>query len=154
MNVAGAKNISPLIKAKTRHSNTLRPWHGFCFISLSQGCFFWLPFEHEQPNEPPVIEFSSPEASEVFEIDTDQGGVAWVSVYDPDEGDVMDYMWTVSGLGPQGTAQSFVSGNYQGSSIQLPRDNQLHGRVLTCTVFDLEGASDRRSWTIQVELAP
>jgi hypothetical protein len=117
-----------------------------------QGCFFWLPLEEEPPNEPPVIEYSSPEADEVFRIDTQQGGVAWVSVYDPDEGDVMDYLWSINGLGPQGSAQTFVSGNYQGSSIQLPQDPDLNGRVLTCTVYDLSGATDRRNWSIEVEV--
>ena len=115
------------------------------------GCFFWPPFVEVHPNAPPVIEFSSPEADNVFRIDTQQGGVAWVSVYDEDEGDVMDYLWTINGLGPQGTATSFVSGNYQGSSITLAQDAVYDGRVLTCTVYDSSGASDRRTWTIEVE---
>jgi len=118
------------------------------------GCFFWLPFQEIKPNEPPQIEYSSPEVSDIFRIDTKEGGVAWVSVYDPDEDDVMEYLWTISGLGPQGSAQTFVSGNYQGSSIQLPQDSQFDTRVLTCTVYDTQGASDRRSWTIEVEAAP
>ena len=92
--------------------------------------------------------------SDIFRIDTKEGGVAWVSVYDPDEDDVMEYLWTISGLGPQGSAQTFVSGNYQGSSIQLAQDSQFNTRVLTCTVYDSQGASDRRSWTIEVESAP
>ena len=120
-------------------------------VFVMPGCFFWLPLNELEPNEPPQIEYSSPEQSEVFRIDTTQGGVAWVSVFDPDEGDVMEYLWTISGLGPQGSSQTFVSGNYQGSSIQLPLDTQLNARVLTCTVFDSQGASDRRSWSIEVE---
>jgi hypothetical protein len=115
------------------------------------GCFFWLPIEEEHPNAPPVIEFSSPEPENVFRIDTPTGAVAWVSVFDPDQSDVMEYMWTINGLGPQGSSQAFMSGNYQGSSIQLPLDPLYNGRVLTCTVFDPAGASDRRSWTIEVE---
>ena len=131
--------------------NTLRSWHGLCICVLCTGCFFWPPFIEVQPNAPPVIEYSSPEADDVFRIDTRQGGVAWVSVYDDDEGDVMDYLWTINGLGPQGSATSFVSGNYQGSAITLPQDPIYHGRVLTCTVFDTAGASARRTWTIEVE---
>ena len=126
-------------------------WHGLCISLCSTGCFFWPPFVEVHPNAPPVIEYSSPEADNVFRIDTSQGGVAWVSVYDDDEGDVMDYLWTINGLGPQGSATSFVSGNYQGSTITLPQDPIYHGRVLTCTVFDTAGASARRTWTIQVE---
>ena len=118
---------------------------------LSPGCFFWLPFDKVEPNEPPVIEFSSPSDSDVFRIDTKEGGVAWVSVYDPDEGDVMEYLWSISGLGPQGSAQTFVSANYQGSSIQLPQEMNLNARTLTCTVYDSQGASDQRSWSIEVE---
>ena len=100
----------------------LRYWHTVCISMFLSGCFFWPPFEEIHPNEPPVIEFSGPEANDVFRIDTSQGGIAWVSVYDPDDGDVMEYLWTINGLGPQGTATSFVSGNYQGSSITLPQE--------------------------------
>jgi hypothetical protein len=117
-----------------------------------QGCFFWLPFEEVQPNEPPIIEYSSPDEGDIFRIDTSQGGVAWISVYDPDEDDVMDYLWSINGLGPQGSAQTFVSGNFQGSSIQLPQTANMDGRVLTATVYDAAGASDRRHWTIEVEV--
>ena len=131
-------------------TNALRYWHALCCCWLMSGCFYWHPFEQVYPNAPPQIEFSSPESGEVFRIDSLQGGVAWVSVVDPDEGDVMDYLWTINGLGPQGSAQTFVSGNYQGSSIQLPSDTTLDGRTLTCTVYDQAGASDRRSWSIQV----
>jgi len=129
----------------------LRLWHSLCILLVSTGCFYWPPFVEVHPNVPPVIEYSSPEADNIFRIDTKQGGVAWVSVYDEDEGDVMDYLWTINGLGPQGSATSFVSGNYQGSSITLPQDPVYHGRVLTCTVFDSAGASARRTWTIEVE---
>ena len=129
----------------------LREWHAVCIVSLMSGCFFWPPFVEIHPNAAPVIEYSSPEAEDIFRIDTNQGGVAWVSVYDPDEEDVMEYLWTINGLGPQGTATSFVSGNYQGSTITLPLDEVYDGRVLTCTVYDAAGASDRRTWTIEVE---
>ena len=129
----------------------LRAWHAVCISPILSGCFFWPPFVEIHPNAAPVIEYSSPEADNVFRIDTQQGGVAWVSVVDDDEGDVMEYLWTINGLGPQGTATSFVSGNYQGSSITLPQDPVYDGRVLTCTVYDAAGASDRRTWTIEVE---
>ena len=131
--------------------NGLRIWHTACIMFLMNGCYFWLPAQERHPNEPPVIEYSSPEPDNVFRIDTPAGSVAWVSVFDPDESDVMEYMWTINGLGPQGTSQAFMSGNYQGSSIQLPLDPIYNGRVLTCTVYDAAGASDRRSWTIEVE---
>ena len=131
--------------------SSLGLWHVVCMFVFAQGCYFWLPIEEEHPNAPPVIEYSSPEPDNIFRIDTPAGSVAWVSVFDPDQGDVMEYMWTINGLGPQGTAQAFMSGNYQGSSIQLPRDPVYNGRVLTCTVYDPSGASDRRSWTIEVE---
>ena len=130
--------------------NTLRFWYRLCLVACSTGCFYWQPFEQVYPNVAPIIEFSSPDEDDVFRIDGTQGGVAWVSVVDPDEGDVMDYLWTITGLGPQGTAQTFVSGNYQGSSIQLPSDPLLDGRTLTCTVYDQAGASARRSWSISV----
>jgi hypothetical protein len=113
-----------------------------------------MPPIERDPNVPPVIEYSSPEADAVLRIDTSYGGVAWVSVYDVDEDDVMEYLWTVTGLGPQGTAEAFVNGNYRGSKIQLPLDSLYNGRVLTCTVYDKAGASDRRSWTVEVENAP
>jgi len=129
----------------------LRCWHVACIILTMNGCFFWLPIEEDHPNAPPIIEFSSPEPENVFRIDTPTGAVAWVSVFDPDQSDVMEYMWTINGLGPQGTSQAFMSGNYQGSSIQLSLDPVYNGRVLTCTVYDPAGASDRRSWTIEVE---
>jgi len=130
--------------------NTLKHWHALCFTWLGSGCFYWQPFEQVYPNAPPSIEFSSPDQGDVFRIDGIQGGVAWVSVVDIDEDDVMDYLWTINGLGPQGSAQTFVSGNYQGSSIQLPSDPLLDGRTLTCTVYDQAGASDRRSWAIEI----
>jgi hypothetical protein len=132
---------------KYRH---LRAWHALCLSFSVSGCFYWKPFDQVYPNAAPTIEYSNPEATEVLRISGAEGGVAWVSVFDPDEGDVMDYLWTINGLGPQGSAQTFVSGNYQGSSIQLPFDTVLNGRTLTCTVYDQAGASDRRSWAIEV----
>ena len=137
--------------SKSFKNKGLGLWHIACIFLYSSGCYFWLPIEEEHPNAPPVIEYSSPEPENIFRIDTPAGSVAWVSVFDPNQEDVMEYMWTINGLGPQGTAQSFMSGNYQGSSIQLPLDPVYNGRVLTCTVYDPSGASDRRSWTIEVE---
>ena len=134
----------------TFKTSSLRSWHALCCSWWVSGCFYWQPFEQVYPNAPPSIEFSSPDEGQVFRIDGTQGGVAWVSVVDPDEDDVMDYLWTINGLGPQGSAQTFVSGNYQGSSIQLPSDPLLDGRTLTCTVYDQAGASARRSWSIEV----
>ena len=144
------KNRLNMTRPLSFNFKPLRHWHILCCCWFVSGCFYWNPFEQVYPNAPPSIEFSSPERGDVFRIDGLQGGVAWVSVVDPDEGDVMDYLWTINGLGPQGSAQSFVSGNYQGSSIQLPNDATLNGRTLTCTVYDQAGASDRRSWSIEV----
>ncbi len=129
-------------------------WHVVCMFIFQSGCFFYLPPVEKNPNVAPVIEYSSPEPDDVLRIDTAHGSVAWVSVYDEDEGDVMEYLWTITGLGPQGTSQAFVTENYRGSSIQLSMDPIYSGRVLTCTVYDKAGASDRRSWTIEVENAP
>jgi len=128
----------------------LRSWYVFCIMWCTSGCFFWLPLEEKHPNVPPVIEFSSPEADGIVRVDTVSGSVAWVSVYDKDEDDALEYLWTISGLGPQGTAQAFVNNNYQGSSIQVLPDTVYDGRVLTCTVYDSVGASDRRSWSIEI----
>ena len=125
-----------------------------CIVFSMSGCFFYLPPVELNSNVAPVIEYSSPEPEDVLRIDTTNGSVAWVSVYDDDEGDVMEYLWTITGLGPQGSSQAFVTGNYRGSSIQLPMDPIYNGRVLTCTVYDKAGASDRRSWSIEVENTP
>ena len=145
------QSTQTLYASKPSKSSRLALWHVVCSSLLLNGCFFWLPIEEDQPNAPPVIEYSSPEPDNIFRIDTPSGAVAWVSVFDPDQEDVMEYLWTINGLGPQGTSQAFMSGNYQGSSIQLPLDPVYNGRVLTCTVYDPAGASDRRSWTIEVE---
>ena len=142
---------NPCNPLKLLKFNGLPLWHTACILMLTHGCYFWLPAQERHPNEPPVIEYSSPEPDKIFRIDTPSGSVAWVSVFDPDQEDVMEYLWTINGLGPQGSSQAFMSGNYQGSSIQLPLDPIYNGRVLTCTVYDAAGASDRRSWTIEVE---
>ena len=139
---------------KPFNSKGLRYWHMVCIVFYTSGCFFYLPPVEQNSNVAPVIEYSSPEPEDVLRIDTVTGSVAWVSVYDEDEGDVMEYLWTITGLGPQGTSQAFVTGNYRGSSIQLPMDPIYNGRVLTCTVYDKAGASDRRSWSIEVENTP
>ena len=101
---------------------------------------------------PPVIEFSNPEPDGVLTINSPGGSVAWIAVTDPDPDDTVEYLWTIEGLGPQGTAQSFVNKNYQGSSITLPLDTLYNGRQLTCTVFDSIGASTRISWQVQVDV--
>ena len=113
-NVSIAPSHPTMSCCKLFNSNILRSWYRLCLVASSAGCFYWQPFEQVYPNAAPIIEFSSPDQDDVFRIDGTQGGVAWVSVVDPDEGDVMDYLWTITGLGPQGTAQTFVSGNYQG----------------------------------------
>jgi len=140
------------ITQTSHHAKAL--FRGLLILTSLQGCFFWAPFQELDPNSAPRIEYSSPDGGDILLIDTSQGGVAWVSVYDPDEDDVMEYLWSINGLGPQGNAQSFVSGNYQGSSIQLPNESSLNGRTLTCTVYDAAGASDRMQWVIDIEAAP
>lgn len=120
-------------------------------ISLSMsGCFFFLPLLEEEPNLPPIIEFSYPEADQVFRLDSPAGSVAWIAVTDPDKNDTVEYQWTIGGLGPQGTASAFVNNEYRGSAIRLPPDSVFDGRSLLCTVFDSMGASVQISWQIEV----
>jgi len=99
----------------------------------------------------PVIEYASPELDGIFLLDSIEGNAAWVGVYDPDEGDTVEYLWTITGLGPQATASATVSENYQISKITLLPRQIYHDRTLTVTVFDSRGASTRASWTIEVE---
>ncbi len=137
---------------KSRIFSTLGTWYALCCSFTLSGCFFFLPLVEEEPNMPPVIEFSNPEPNGVLHINSPAGSVAWIAVTDPDPHDTVEYLWTIEGLGPQGTAQAFVNKNYQGSSITLPADANLDGRQLTCTVFDNIGASTRIGWEIAVEV--
>ena len=98
----------------------------------------------------PVIEYSSPEISGTFLLDSPSGSVAWVAVTDPDEGDTVEYLWTIDGLGPQATATSFVNENFQGSTITLMPRDLYDGRTLTCMIYDSRGASTRATWEIQL----
>jgi hypothetical protein len=117
---------------------------------VSSGCYFWLPLVEEQSNMSPEIEYSSPELNSIFVLDAPSGSVAWVAVTDPDEGDTMEYLWTIDGLGPQATATAFVNEHYQGSAITLQPDALYDGRTLTCMVYDSRGASTRATWEIEV----
>jgi hypothetical protein len=114
------------------------------------GCFFFLPLLEEEPNMPPVIEFSYPEADEVFHLDSPAGSVAWIAVTDPDKNDTVEYLWTIDGLGAQGSASAFVNQDYRGSAIRLTADSVYDDRNLVCTVFDSKGASAQVSWLIEV----
>jgi hypothetical protein len=104
----------------------------------------------EEANMKPEIEYSSPEIDQVFVLNTPSGSVAWVAVTDPDEGDTIEYLWTIDGLGPQATASAFVNTNFQGSSITLIPDDVYDGRTLTCMVYDSHGASTRATWELSV----
>jgi hypothetical protein len=134
----------------TRVFKGLRRWYAACIFMLTSGCFFFLPLLEEEPNMPPVIEFSNPEPDGVFLLNSPTGSVAWIAVTDPDPDDTVEYLWTISGLGPQGSAQAFVNKNYQGSSITLAPDSVYEGRTLSCAVYDSIGASARISWTIAI----
>ena len=98
----------------------------------------------------PTIEYSSPELDGVFVLDSPLGSVAWVAVTDPDDGDTLEYLWTIDGLGPQATATAFVNQNYQGSKLTLAPDPLFDGRTLTCIVYDSRGATTRGTWEIEV----
>ena len=111
----------------------------------SPGCFYIWPFEEIPANHDPVIQHSTPDEGEDFVLDLPQNK-AFVVVTDEDPDDELGYIWSITNLGVQGTAEPFS----WGSQLTLDADPTYDGRTLSVLVRDGAGGSDSRSWKMLV----
>jgi hypothetical protein len=123
-------------------------WHMACILPLCAGCYFWPPLEVESLNDPPEIQTSDPPLGEALVIDIPQV-IAFVVVTDESPDD-LEYTWTISGLGDQGTAVPMLGNNVYGSKLTLQRDPVYDGRILRCRVTDSAQLSAEMEWEITV----
>jgi hypothetical protein len=100
-------------------------------------------------NEPPEIISSDPDEGEPLVIDLPQIKV-FVVVLDPNDGEALDYRWTVSGLDEVGTAEPFGGNNYHGSRLTLDQNPLYDGRSLRVQITDTYGDTTARDWEISV----
>ncbi|NOY28105.1 MAG: hypothetical protein GXP62_19745 [Oligoflexia bacterium] len=117
-------------------------------LPMTTGCPFFLPFIEVEQNVPPSIDYSSPGEGDTLEIKTEQY-TAFVVAQDPDDTD-LSFFWTIDGYGTQGDAVAIRSGTQIGSQLTISRDQNYDQHILTVIVYDPQGASDQRSWPIEV----
>ena len=125
-----------------------RLWHASCMLFPASGCYYFLPLAEEQPNVPPLITDSFPAAGDPWVLEPGVN-TAFVRVQDENDADRLEYFWTVTNLGEQGTATP-ITGNENGSWLTLPGDPLYDGRVLRCRVIDSFGDSDEAEWPLSV----
>lgn len=135
----------------SRAHGILRWWHAaclFCAPSLT-GCPFVLDFIEVEQNVPPEIINSSPGEGEDLVFATSEYK-AFVIVRD-DTVDQLDFFWTIEpDLGIQPNAVPVPGGENMASQLTLTRDEALNGKELVVTVYDPQGATAERAWTIVV----
>jgi hypothetical protein len=125
-----------------------RWWHASCILFGTSGCYYFLPLAEEQPNVPPVITDSFPSSGDPWVLEPGVN-TAFVRVLDENDADRLEYFWTVTNLGEQGTATP-ITGNENGSWLTLEGDPLYDGRVLRCRVIDSFGESDEAEWPLSV----
>ncbi len=117
-------------------------------LPMLSGCYFFLPFIEVTQNVPPTIDLSSPADGSDLVFRGEQE-TAFVIALDED-GDSLSFVWTIEGHGEQPYAVQFQSEGLQGSQLTLVREADFDDRVLSVSVYDPQGDSARRSWTIDV----
>lgn len=131
-------------------------WHGVCeflgamaALALFPGCYYWFPLREIQPNLPPEVRVTSPEAGSPVVIDLDQYTV-YIGVHDDHDNSALEFIWTINGMGNLGNAEPVPGTDIVGSRVTLEREASFDGHTLSCVVFDTEGASARVDWPIEV----
>jgi hypothetical protein len=115
---------------------------------LCTGCYYWPDPLEQSLNTAPEIVSSDPPAGESFVIAT-SNATAFVVVEDDEDATALEYIWTISSLGEQGTSQD-MTGNTVGSWLFLEADMLYDGRTLRVRVTDSMNAGTEMSWPIQV----
>ena len=115
---------------------------------LCTGCYYWPEPVEETLNTPPSIVSSDPPSGESFVISTTTA-TAFVVVEDDQDSNSLEYIWTVSSLGEQGTSQD-MSGNTVGSWLFLEANMLYDGRTLRVRVTDSLQTGTEMQWPIEV----
>ena len=115
---------------------------------LCTGCYYWPEPVEQSLNTAPTIVSSDPPAGETLIISTSTVTV-FVVVEDDTDPTSLEYIWTISSLGEQGTSQD-MPGNTIGSWLVLDADSLYDGRTLRVRVTDTQGAGTETTWPIQV----
>jgi hypothetical protein len=109
------------------------------------GCYFFLPIQEVDANQTPVIEESDPPDGSTLLFDRE---VERPFVVVTDDGDELEFLWSISGIGTLGGAEP-IGGTLQGSQLSLTWDESYEGRTLRVAVYDVEGASASREWIME-----
>lgn len=119
-----------------------------CGLGLSlvaPGCYFFLPIIEVEANQAPVIEDSDPPEGETLLFDRE---VERPFVVVTDDGDELEFLWSISGVGTLGGAEP-IGGTLKGSQLSLTWDDSYEGETLRVAVYDPEGASASREWLME-----
>ena len=100
----------------------------------------------------PEIVDSDPKPGDSLLVDSDPTYV-WVVVQDQNDVENLDYLWTISGEGPQPWEPLSNVGenqNIMGSMVKLARNPNHDGRTLQVQATDSFGATVVQEWEISV----
>ena len=122
--------------------------HAICTTLLCTGCYYWPEPVELSLNTAPIIISSDPPEGETFVISTTTA-TAYVVVDDTEDTTGLEYIWTVSSLGEQGTSQD-MTGNTVGSWLFLEANMLFDGRLLRVRVTDTSNAGTEITWPIEV----
>ena len=122
--------------------------HAICIFSLCTGCYYWPDPVELKLNTAPIIVSADPPEGEAFVISTSTA-TAYVVVEDAENVTGLEYIWTISSLGEQGTSQD-MTGNAVGSWLFLEADMLYDGRQLRVRVTDTSNAGTEMTWPIEV----
>ena len=137
-----------LRSCKRLTSGDFKMRHAICTMLLCTGCYYWPEPVEQTLNTPPRIVSSDPPEGEPFTIST-ATAVAFVVVEDDENMRELEYVWTVSSLGEQGT-KTDMQGNQIGSYLYLDADMLYDGRTLRVRITDPSNAGAERAWPIEV----
>jgi hypothetical protein len=109
-----------------------------------------LDIIEESENMPPQLFTASPAPGEDLVLDRAAGTVAWIGVTDPNDVDEVEFIWEITDIGLQGTAQPWVQGRVRGSALLLEPAADLQGELLRVRAVDGFGAQLVVEWRLFV----
>lgn len=129
-------------------------WHAGCMMLGNSGCFVTWELPYAEPeNQPPEFGPLGWEAGEPLVMDREWP--MYAIAQDPDSEAPIVFSWTAGGEilfdepfqdgdGSDGQAIVWVS------PVVIPYNTEFDGKLLHCTIYDGEGATDTVSWPLEV----
>lgn len=119
-------------------------------VSLTSGCFYFLPLIPVEENVPPSLVRASPTPGTPVVID-DVGAVVYVVVADTDNAAELSFTWELTGEGLLSGAQTIPDGaTRRASQLRLPYEARYQGAELTVWASDGSGSPVQVTWPVEV----